>query len=74
MRRAKPTFQKRQKELARQEKKKEKRDRLETHRAKRAEEREANPDTFDIELREDLDLSDNEAIRELMAKQSGSSS
>ena len=68
MRRAKPTFQKRQKELARQDKKKEKKDRLEVHRAKRAEEREANPETFDIEMREDLDLSDNEAIRDLMTK------
>jgi len=73
VRRAKPTFQKRQKELARQEKKKEKKDRLEGHRVKRAEEREANPETFDIELREDLDLSDNEAIRDLMTKTSGSS-
>jgi hypothetical protein len=71
VRRAKPTFQKRQKELARQEKKKEKKDRLEVHRAKRAEEREANPETFDIEMREDLDLSDNEAIRDLMTKPPG---
>ena len=68
VRRAKPTFQKRQKELARQEKKKAKQDRLEVHRAKRAEEREANPETFDIEIREDLDLADNEAIRDLMTK------
>ena len=72
MRRAKPTFQKRQKELARQEKKKAKQDRLDQHRARRAEEREANPETFDIELREDLDLSDNEAIRRLMTKEPGS--
>jgi hypothetical protein len=73
VRRAKPTFQKRQKELARQEKRKEKKDRLETQRAARAQEREANPETFDIELREDLDLSDNAAIRELMRKESESS-
>ena len=73
MRRAKPTFQKRQKELARQEKKKDKKDRLEVHRAKRAEEREANPETFDIEIREDLELVDNDAIRDLMTKPSGSS-
>jgi len=73
VRRAKPTFQKRQKELARQEKKKEKKDRLEVHRAKRAEERAENPETFDIEISEDLDLADNEAIRELMTKPSGPS-
>lgn len=71
MRRAKPTFQKRQKELARQEKKKAKQDRLEDHRAKRAEERGANPEGFDLEFNENLDLSASEALRDLMAKQGG---
>ena len=68
MKKAKPTFQKRQKELARIEKKKAKQDRLEAARRERAEEREANPETFDIEIREDLELADDAAIRELMSK------
>lgn len=68
MKKAKPTFQKRQKELARIEKKKAKQDRLEAARRERAEEREANPDTFDIEIREDLELADDAAIRALMSK------
>jgi hypothetical protein len=71
VRRAKPTFQKRQKELARQEKKKAKQDRLEDHRAKRAEERGSNPEAFDLEFNENLDLSASEALRDLMAKQGG---
>jgi hypothetical protein len=68
VKKAKPTFQKRQKELARIEKKKAKQDRLEAARRERAEEREANPDTFDIEIREDLELADDAAIRALMSK------
>ncbi|HEY8514900.1 MAG TPA: hypothetical protein VIS07_05235 [Candidatus Binatia bacterium] len=68
MRRAKPTFQKRQKELARIEKKKAKQDRLEAARRERAEEREANPETFDIAIREDLELADDAALRALMSK------
>jgi len=71
VRRAKPTFQKRQKELARQEKKKAKQDRLEDHRAKRAEDRVTNPEAFDLEFNENLDLSASEALRELIAKQGG---
>lgn len=71
MRRAKPTFQKRQKELARQEKKKAKQDRLDEHRQRRAEERGANPEAFDLEFNENLDLSASEALRDLMAKQGG---
>jgi len=68
VKKAKPTFQKRQKELARIEKKKAKQDRLAANRRNRAEEREANPETFDIEMREDLELGDDSAIRELMSK------
>jgi hypothetical protein len=68
VKKAKPTFQKRQKELARIEKKKAKQDRLEVARRNRAEQREANPETFDIEIREDLELGDESAIRELMSK------
>lgn len=71
MRRAKPTFQKRQKELARQEKKKAKQDRLVDHRAKREEERVTNPEAFDLEFNENLDLSASEALRDLIAKQGG---
>lgn len=71
MRRAKPTFQKRQKELARQEKKKAKQDRLVDHRAKRDEARGANPEAFDLEFNENLDLSASEALRDLLAKQGG---
>lgn len=65
MRRAKPTFQKRQKELARQEKKRAKQDRLAVNRRTRAEEREANPDTFDIEVREDMELVDEATLAAL---------
>lgn len=68
MKKAKPTFQKRQKELARIEKKKAKQDRLAAARRNRAEEREANPETFDIEMREDLALDDDSALRALMSK------
>jgi hypothetical protein len=68
VKKAKPTFQKRQKALARIEKKKAKQDRLEVARRNRAEQREANPETFDIEIREDLELGDESAIRELMSK------
>ncbi|MBM4242335.1 MAG: hypothetical protein FJ148_00745 [Deltaproteobacteria bacterium] len=71
MRRAKPTFQKRQKELARQEKKKAKQDRLEDHRARRAEERGANPEAFDLEFNENLDLSASDALRQLMTTKPG---
>ncbi len=72
MKKAKPTFQKRQKELARIEKKKAKQDRLAAARRNRAEQREANPDTFDIEMREDLTFDDDSALRELMSKSSRS--
>ena len=38
---------------------------------RRAEERGANPEAFDLEFNENLDLSASEALRDLMTKQGG---